>query len=228
MKRIIFMFFPVLASAQVSMQVTPLEIVSPGDNQSFMEVAFTSHVPVRIDQCTIEFADDWIFDYVDHLVVYQDTIELPVLSAASEFLFNPWEHYPSIYVGIGNDTSITLDYRLDTYQYYAQDVELQFSCLVHYYTDPNIPDTTCGPVNVSSGVVLGIDDGDADQAMTVRCVPGGLDITIDTRLCEPVLIVDMSGKVLEYLYSSRTVYLAPGMYVVCNESKEYVGTYMVM
>jgi hypothetical protein len=63
MKRIfILLFFPVQLFAQVSMSVESFEISSPADNQLFMQLEFQSHEPVRINECTIEFEDDYIFE----------------------------------------------------------------------------------------------------------------------------------------------------------------------
>jgi len=229
MKRIfILLLFPVCAFAQVSMNVEPVDLVSPGDDKSFLRVEFTSHEPVRIEECTIEFYDDRIFDFVDRFALYKDSIALPVLSNASTSLFNPWEHYPGVYVGIGSDTLVSLDYRIDTYRHYSRDLDIQFSCRINYYTDPGRPDTVIGPVTVSSNTVLSVEDDYREDIFNVRNIPYGLDIHINTRLCDPVYIVDISGKVVDYVYISRRVYLKPGLYILSAGTQKYIGTYIVM
>ncbi len=229
MKRIILvlLFFPVCAFAQVSMNVEAIDFVSPGDNQSFMHVEFISHQPVRIDECTIDFENDRIFDFVDRLTLYQDDELLPVLSHASEWLYNPWTHYPSVYVGIGNDTVTIFDYKIDTYRHYSQDLNVSITCVVDYYTDPSTSDTTIGPIEISSIVILDVQSYDINDVLKVSHNFHGLDIQINTRFCEPILVTNVLGEVVAYVYDSCVVSLNPGSYVLYSETCGYIGKYIV-
>lgn len=229
MKRIIcvLMFFPVLAVAQVSMSITPLEIISPGDDQVFMRLEFESHESVRIEECTIAFEDDHIFDFVDRLALHQDGSLLPVLSHASEFLYNPWLHYPSVYVGIGEDTTVSLDYVIDMYQYYPYDLDVSITCIIDYYTDPSTPDTVIGPMQSISNVVLDVSEKDFRNVLSVENISGGLSINVAVRFCEPFLLVDATGRVVEVLYTSKDVYVLPGVYALYGSEFGFVGKYAV-
>ena len=197
MKRIcILLLFPVHVFAQVSMNVTPFEIISPGNDQIFLRLEFESHEPVQIEECTIDFQDSRIFDFVDRLALHQDGDPLPVLSHASEFLYNPWLHYPSVYVGIGEDTTVTLDYVLDTYQHYPNVLQTSITCRVNYYANPQVADTIIGPVQISSNVALSI------------CG----DYEIPNVLNKSVYVTDIQGRVITNFNKER-----PGVYVVVSQ-----------
>ena len=155
-KLCVLLFFSVQLFAQTSMNVESFEINSPGEDQLFMRLEFLSHEPARIEECTIEFEDDRIFDFVDRLALHQDSSVLPVLSHASEFLFNPWTHYPGVYVGLAEDTTVVLDYKIDLYRYYSNFLHGTIECRLNYYGDPSAPDTIIGPIDFSSSSVLSV------------------------------------------------------------------------
>lgn len=229
MKRIIILlFFPVCTLAQVSMTADPVDFISPGDNQLFLSVEFISHEPVRIDECTIEFDDDFVFDFVDRLYLYQDDAESLVLSDAAEFLTNPWVNHPSAYVGIDSDTSIILNYHLDSYQHYANNFDLQFSCRLNYYSDVNMLDTVIGPVNISSEIILEIENKIPVDILKVINIKSGLFLDIKVRLCEPINIISTSGVVLKKVYKSEKINLESGIYILHSEIYGYIGTYVVI
>lgn len=228
MKRIcILLLLPVQVFAQVSMNVTPFDINSPADEQMFMRLGFESHEPVRINECTIEFEDDYIFDFADCLALHQDGNPLPVLSHASEFLYNPWLHYPSVYVGLGEDTTVSLDYVIDMYQYYPYDLDVSITCVIDYYADSNTPDTVIGPMQSISNVVLDVAGKDFSDVLSVKNISGGLSINVAVRFCEPFLLVDATGRVVEVLYTSKEVYVLPGVYALYGSEFGFVGKYVV-
>jgi len=228
MKRIFtLLLFPVSVFAQVSISVEPVLFVSPGNDQTFLRVEFTSNDPVRIEECTIDFTNDRIFDFVDRLSLWKDDNVLPVLSHASEFLFNPWTHYPSVYVGIGDDTVTVFDYKIDMYRHYSNSLQSSISCRVNYYAEPNVLDTILGPIEVSSSTVLDVLNGSVEDVISVKNIPGGLSIDINARFCEPFIIRDMTGNMIHILYESEDFYVPQGVYIVSSLGCEYEQKYIV-